>query len=93
MTKPRMAAVTVLSLIAYLALAIAGAGGAARFFSYPALIAVTLITIALGFAALFSEGHIGSGVREDRSNRWVMAALSVLGVLDAYMPAYMDRIR
>jgi len=55
MTKPRMAAVTVLSLIAYLALAIAGAGGAARFFSYPALIAVTLITIALGFAALFSE--------------------------------------
>jgi hypothetical protein len=69
MTKPRMAAVTVLSLVVYLGLAIAGAGGTARFFSYPALIAVTLITIALGFAALFSE--LGSGVREDRSNRWV----------------------
>ena len=71
MTKPRMAAATVMSLVAYLGLAIAGAGGAARFFSYPPLIAVTLVTIALGFAALFSEGHIGSGVREDRSNRWV----------------------
>jgi hypothetical protein len=71
MTKPRMAAATVLSLVAYLVLAIAGAGGAARFFSYPPLITVTIVTIALGFAVLFSEGHIGSGVREDRSNRWV----------------------
>jgi hypothetical protein len=79
MTRPRMAAVTVLSLVVYLGLEIAGAGGAARFFSYPALIAVTLITIALGFAALFSEGHLGSGVREDRSNRWVIAALGALG--------------
>jgi protein-S-isoprenylcysteine O-methyltransferase Ste14 len=87
-----MAAVTVLSLVAYLGLAIAGAGGAARFFSYPALITVTLVTIALGFAALFSEGHLGSGVREDRSNRWVVTAFGALGVLDAYLPAYTDRI-
>ena len=56
------------------------------------LIAVTLVTIALGFAALFSEGHIGAGVKEDRSNRWVIAALGVLGVLGAYLPAYTDRI-
>jgi protein-S-isoprenylcysteine O-methyltransferase Ste14 len=92
MTKLRLAALTVLSLAAYLGLAIAGAGGANRFFSYPPLIAVTVVTIALGFAALFSEGHIGSGVREDRSNRWVIAALGVLGVIDAYLPAYTDRI-
>ena len=92
MTKLRLAALTVLSLAAYLGLAIAGAGGASRFFSYPALIAVTVVTMALGFAALFSEGHIGSGVREDRSNRWVIAALGVLGVIDAYLPAYTDRV-
>jgi protein-S-isoprenylcysteine O-methyltransferase Ste14 len=92
MTKPRMAAATVLSLVVYLGLAIAGAGGAARFFSYPPLIAVTLVTIAFGFAALPSEGHIGSGVKEDRSNRWVIAALGVLGILDAYLPAHTDRI-
>jgi hypothetical protein len=92
MTKPRMAAATVLSLVVYLGLAIAAAGGAARFFSYPPLIAVTLVTIAIGFAALLSEGHIGSDVKEDRSNRWVIAALGVLGILDAYLPAYTDRI-
>jgi protein-S-isoprenylcysteine O-methyltransferase Ste14 len=92
MTKPRMAAATTLSLVVYLGLTIAGAGGAPRFLSYPPLIAVSLVTIALGFAALFSEGHIGSGVKEDRSNRWVIAALGVLGFIDAYFPAYTDRI-
>jgi protein-S-isoprenylcysteine O-methyltransferase Ste14 len=92
MTKVRLAALTVLSLAAFLGLAIAGAGGARRFFSYPQLTAVTVVTIALGFAALFSEGHIGAGVREDRSNRWVIAALGVLSVLDAWLPAYTDRI-
>lgn len=92
MIKSRLAVVTVLSVIAYLGLAIAGAGGPGRFFSYPPLTAVTLVTIALGVAGLFSEGHIGAGVKEDRSNRWVIAALGVLGVLGAYLPAYTDRI-
>jgi protein-S-isoprenylcysteine O-methyltransferase Ste14 len=92
MIKSRLAVFTVLSVIAYLGLAIVGAGGAGRFFSYPQLTTVTLVTIALGLAGLFSEGHIGSGVQEDRSNRWVIAALGVLGVLDAYVPAYTDRI-
>ena len=31
------------------------------------------------------------GVREDRSNRWVIGALGVLGFADAYLPAYSDR--
>ena len=92
MTKVRLAALTVLSLAAFLSLAIAGAGGAGRFFSYAPLTAVTVVMVALGFAALFSEGHIGAGVREDRSNRWVIAALTALSVLDAYLPAYTDRI-
>ncbi|HSU99877.1 MAG TPA: isoprenylcysteine carboxylmethyltransferase family protein [Roseiarcus sp.] len=92
MTKPRLAVFTVLSIVVYLGLAIVGAGGPARFFSYPPLMAVSLITIALGVASLFSEGHIGAGVREDRSNRWVIAALGLLGLLGAYLPAYTDRI-
>jgi len=92
MTKLRLAALTTLSLAAYLGLAIAGAGGAGRFFSHPPLIAVTVVTIALGFAAPFTEGHLGSGVKEDRSNRWVIAALSLLAIIDAYLPAYTDRI-
>jgi protein-S-isoprenylcysteine O-methyltransferase Ste14 len=92
MIKSRLAVSTVLSVIAYLGLAIVGAGGASRFFSYPPLIAVSVVTIALGVLGLFSEAHIGSGVREDRSNRWVVAALGVLGIIDAYLPAYTDRI-
>jgi len=92
MIKSRLAVVMVLSIIAYLGLAIVGAGGPSRFFSYPPLIAISVVTVALGFASLFTEGHIGSGVREDRSNRWVVAALGVLGILDAYLPAYTDRI-
>ena len=91
MTNPRLAVFTVLSIIAYLGLAIVGAGGA-RFFSYPPLIAISVVTIALGIASLFSEGHVGSGVKEDRSNRWVIAALGALGLLGAYLPAYTDRI-
>ncbi len=92
MSKLWLALVTILSLAVYLGLAIAGAGGPGQFFSYPQLTAVAVVTIALGFAALFSEGHIGSGVREDRSNRWVIAVLGALGVIDAWLPAYTDRI-
>jgi protein-S-isoprenylcysteine O-methyltransferase Ste14 len=92
MTKLRIAALTTVSLTAFLGLAIAGAGGPTRFFSHPPLIALTVVTIALGVAALFTEGHIGAGVKEDRSNRWVIAALGALSVIDAYLPAYTDRI-
>ena len=91
MTSPRLAAFTIISLAIYLGLAIAGAGGPNRFFSYPPLIALTVVTIALGAAAIFTEAHIGAGVREDRSNRWVIGALGILGVIGAYLPAYTDR--
>ncbi len=87
----RLALVTVVSLAAYLGLAIAGAGGPARFFSYPPLTALAVITVLAGVAAFFTKGHVGSGVREDRTNRWVIAALGLLAVLDAFLPAYTDR--
>ena len=41
--------------------------------------------------ALFTSGNLSSGEREDRSNRWVIAAFTVIGLLAAYLPAYTDR--
>src|SRR5271165_5921539 len=87
----RLALLTSVSVALYLGLAIAGEGGPARFFSQAPLVALTIVTIALGIAALFTEGHIGSGVREDRSNRWVIVAFTILGLALAYLPALSDR--
>jgi protein-S-isoprenylcysteine O-methyltransferase Ste14 len=41
--------------------------------------------------ALFSSGNVSPGVREDRGNRWVIAAFAIVGLLAAYLPAYTDR--
>jgi len=76
----------------YLGLAILGRGGFAAFFSEPALTAVTVAFLVMLAAAFFTEGNISPGVREDRRNRWVIPAFSVIGLLDAYLPAYTDRI-
>jgi protein-S-isoprenylcysteine O-methyltransferase Ste14 len=42
-------------------------------------------------AAIFSRGNLSPGEREDRANRWVILALSVIGLLSGYLPAYTDR--
>ena len=68
-----------------------GSGGFAAFFSHPALIALAIAVAILTGIALFSSGNLSSGEREDRSNRWVIAAFGVIGLLMAYLPAYTDR--
>jgi protein-S-isoprenylcysteine O-methyltransferase Ste14 len=73
------------------ALAVLGWGGPAAFFSHPALIALAVATFLIAGASLFAGGNVSSGVREDRGNRWVIAALSLIGVLAAYLPALTDR--
>ena len=76
---------------AYLGLAILGWGGFAAFFSHPALIALVIVLFALSGVALFAGGNLSPGVREDRANRWVIVAFALVGLLDAYLPAYTDR--
>ena len=88
--SPKLVAISVLTVVVYLGLAIAGYGGFAAFFAQPAFVALTAITIALTAAALFSEGNLSTGDREDRGNRWVLAAFAVLGLLSAYLPAWTD---
>ncbi len=76
---------------AYLGLAILGWGGFAAFFSHSALIALAIVFFAVSGAALFAGGNLSPGEREDRGNRWVIAAFAVIGLLAAYLPAYTDR--
>jgi protein-S-isoprenylcysteine O-methyltransferase Ste14 len=84
-------ALVVVGTASYLALAVLGWGGLAAFFSHPALIALAVAVFVLAGAALFADGNLSPGVREDRSNRWVIVAFTVIGLLDAYLPAYADR--
>jgi protein-S-isoprenylcysteine O-methyltransferase Ste14 len=88
---PKVAFIAIVGGLAYLGLAILGWGGFAAFFSHPALIALTVVGFALTGVALFSGGNLSPGEREDRGNRWVLAAFGVIGLLLAYLPAYTDR--
>jgi protein-S-isoprenylcysteine O-methyltransferase Ste14 len=80
------------STAAYLALAILGWGGPSAFFSHPALVALTAAVCLQAAAAYFAGGNLSAGTREDRGNRWVIAAFALLGFLSAWLPAYTDRL-
>ena len=86
-----MAVFAIVTTLAYLLLAIAGVGGFAAFFSDPARTALAIVLFAQVGAALFSSGNLSPGEQEDRSNRWVIVALGVNGVLAGYLPAYTER--
>jgi protein-S-isoprenylcysteine O-methyltransferase Ste14 len=87
----RLAFFTSVMTLAYIGLAVVGWGGLSAFFAHPARIAVTVLLFALAGVALFSAGNLSAGVREDRANRWVIIAFAVIGLLDAYLPAYTER--
>lgn len=76
---------------AYFGLAVLGWGGLAAFFSHPALIALAVAVFVLACASLSAGGNLSPGEREDRGNRWVIAAFGLIGLLDAYLPPYTDR--
>lgn len=89
--SPKLAFASVLGVAAYLGLAVLGWGGFAAFFSHAALGVVAIVTLLLSVVTIFSRVNLSSGEREDRDNRWVIAALIILGLLQAYLPAYTDR--
>lgn len=79
-------------MAAYFGLAVLGWGGLEPFFSHPARVALAIVTLLLAVASAFVGGNLSSGEREDRGNRWIIAVLTVLVLLNAYIPAYTDRI-
>jgi protein-S-isoprenylcysteine O-methyltransferase Ste14 len=76
----------------YLGLAVVAYGGYARFFSHPPLVALAAIFVVLTVAAIFAGGNVSAGVREDRTNRWVVGAVLAIGLFGAVVPAWTDRI-
>ena len=82
---------TIVGVIVQLGLAILGWGGFAPFFSHRPIVAAVIFTMAATVIAMFSRGNLSSGEREDRGNRWVLAAFSVLALLLAYSSSYTDR--
>ena len=86
-----MAAVNVVATVLWLGLAVLGWGGFDAFFSHPPLLAVSLVTLALVAAGMFTAGNVSSGKQEARGNRWVLAAFAIIGLLLSWLPAYMDR--
>jgi len=86
---PRFAFVIAATAL-YLCLPVLGWGGLAPFFSHPALAVLVLATLCLAATSFFAGGNLSAGVREDRGNRWVIAAFGVLGLFDGYLPAYSD---
>jgi protein-S-isoprenylcysteine O-methyltransferase Ste14 len=73
-------------------LTILGMGGLAFFYAHPALKALAIVGLGLLIASLFTEGNLSPGEREDRDNRWVLAAFTAILLLVSYLPAYMDRM-
>jgi protein-S-isoprenylcysteine O-methyltransferase Ste14 len=90
-TTPGLAILTIAATAAYLGLAIWGWGGFAAFFSHPPLVVIAIATAAMAGVALFADGNLSPGEREDRANRWVLPAFGLIGLLAAYLPAFTDR--
>jgi protein-S-isoprenylcysteine O-methyltransferase Ste14 len=82
----------ILSIVIQFGLAIAGWGGWSAFFAHPALQALAWVTLVLVALSVPSGGGLSTGEKEDRSNRWVLGAFTLIGLLMAYFSAYTDRI-
>ena len=78
-------------ILVYLGLAIAGWGGFDAFFANPARTALVIATVAMAGAATFSSANLNTGEREDRSNRWVIAALGLIGLIAVWVSLRDDR--
>jgi protein-S-isoprenylcysteine O-methyltransferase Ste14 len=92
MLNPGLRLIFVLAgTVGYLGLAVLGWGSFTAFFSHPPLTAVAVIQCALAIVALFAGGNLSPGVKEDRGNRWVLAAIILPALIQAYLPAWTDR--
>jgi protein-S-isoprenylcysteine O-methyltransferase Ste14 len=91
MVTSKMAVASIICVGVQLGLAILGRGGGGAFFAEPALVALVIVTTISLVAALCTGANLSSGEEEDRSNRWVLACFTAIGLALAYLPALTDR--
>ena len=92
LTPAKVFAFSVIFSAVQFGLAIVALGGLRAFVSHPALIALAVATLALVVVAVFTNVNLSSGEKEDRANRWVFIAFSVIALASAIVPPYTDRI-
>ena len=92
MNGVKLAITAIVSIVIQFGLAIAGWGGWNAFFAHPAFRVLVGAILALTVLAFFSGGGMSAGIQEDRSNRWVLWAFSIIALLMAFFSAYTDRI-
>ena len=92
MKRLGMLGLTLVFFLIQFGLAALGWGGVGAFFAHRAFVALAVASLALGMVGLFTEGNISPGQEEDRSNRWVLGAFTLLSFAMAWLPAYTDRI-
>ncbi|WP_338524812.1 isoprenylcysteine carboxylmethyltransferase family protein [Pseudomonas batumici] len=88
----RLAFFSIAATLAYLGLAVWAFGGWTAFMSRPPLLVIAVVTLLLAGSALFTEGNLSSGVREDRGNRWVILAIGGLGLLLVVLAPWTDHL-
>ena len=91
MPRTIAALLAVAATAAWLGLAVWGEGGLHAFAAHVPLVWVAIVTLVQGAVAPLTQGSLSPGVREDRGNRWVVAAFGVIGLVDGYLPAWSDR--
>jgi protein-S-isoprenylcysteine O-methyltransferase Ste14 len=68
------------SAVVLFAAVIVAEGGVRATLGNPPILAFLVVSLALFVAANFTQGNLSAGVREDRDNRWVIAAFTVLSL-------------
>jgi len=81
-----------ISIFIQFGLAILGWGGWTPFWAHPAFKALAWVTVGLSVLAVFSGGGMNTGEKEDRGNRWVLGAFSLIALGMSFFSTYTDRI-
>ena len=92
MSSVRIILTGLIATLIQFGLAIAGWGGWTPFWAHSAFLGLAGVTVVLMADAVPSGGGMNTGEKEDRGNRWVLGAFSVIAMLLTYFSAYTDRI-